>query len=68
MTPTPDRVALKHRRTWAEGSRIIVETAPYGETWPVRTVIDTDSQAIRNVLIQMGWTPPAHTDGYLFHG
>lgn len=66
MTALSDTSYPKHRHTWLEGSRLIVETAPYGETWPVRTVVDLNSQAVRNALIQAGWTPPC--DGFLGAG
>lgn len=59
-----------HRERYlsTEGAKIIVESYPYGQTWPIRTVIDTDSQAVRSALLRLGWTAPAYTDGFLGAG
>lgn len=63
-----DMTCPRERYLVTEGAKIIIETYPYGQTWPVRTVIDTDSQVVRNALLRLGWVAPCAADGFLDAG
>lgn len=63
-----DMTHLRERYLTTEGRKIIIETYPYGQTWPMRTVIDTESQVIRSALLRLGWSAPHGSDGFIDAG